>query len=139
MANPFGYNHLFTDRPETWLADGYVQITDGSGTPSFATVPSGVVNSVVHNSLGNYSIILQEPWFALLYASVHTEIPANLSPATLGVQLVKDTVGQASVLPKSAGGPGQSVTFQVNNAGTPTDPPQGSGLRFLLILKRSSA
>lgn len=140
MASHFGYAVSFTDRPEVWRIDGYVSI-GSSGAPSIATVPSGIINSVVRNSTGNYTIILNQSWFALLSAQVCTEIPSGSSPANLAVQLESDTVGNASVLPKSAGGVGQGVTFHcyVPSTGTATDPPAGSGLRFSIVLKNTDA
>lgn len=130
MADLFGYSQLFTDRPETWFADGYVGIADGYGTPSFGTVPSGIVQSITYVSTGLYTIDLKQPWYALLFATAVSEIPSSLSPAYLSCQLVSDDVG-TSVTPK--------VTIQFHVSGTPTDLPEGSGFRFLLLLKRSSA
>jgi hypothetical protein len=130
MSGQFGYNQLFTDRPETWIADGYVSIA-GSGAPTLATVPSGVVSSVTRISTGLYKIVLAQNWFALLHADVKSEIPSSLSPAYVGAQLVSDTVG--------TGASAQELRVQFNVAGTPTDLPSGSGFRFLLLLKKSSA
>lgn len=131
MADCFGYNQLFTDRPETWFADGYIAI-GGTGAPTMATVPSGIVSTVTRNSAGNYTLTLQQNWYALLFATFQTEIPSSLSPAELFVQLDSDTVGVASS--------GQGITFRVvTGAGVETDPPSGSGIRFLVMLKRSSA
>lgn len=140
MANAWGFPVIQTDRPGVWLADGYVSITDGYGAPSFATVPSGIVRSVVHNSTGNYSIILQEAWFALVDVHVQTVLPSGSSPALLHAQIESSTVGNAAVLPVQAGGVGQGVTFQVlDSAGSATELPQGSGFVFCLTLKQSSA
>lgn len=131
MADLHGYSKLFTDRPETWFADGYISI-GATGAPSMSTVPSGIVSSITRNSTGNYSLKLAQNWYALLDVTIKTEIPAALSPSYLHVQLDSDTVGVAS----SA----QSITFRtVDKDGASTDPPSGSGLRFLLVLKRSSA
>ncbi len=129
MSN--GYNQIFTDRPETWFVDGYVSI-GATGAPTAESVPSGIVSSVVRNSEGNYSLVLGQNWFALLHASFQSEIPTSLSPDFCFSQLVSDTVGSAS----SA----QRVTVRFCNAsGTSTELPEGSGFRFLLALKKSSA
>jgi hypothetical protein len=139
MADSWGYAVLQTDRPGSWLVDGYATVIDGYGTLSLPTVPSGIVKSIVRNSTGNYSLILQEAWYALLSIDVKSMIPSTLSPAYVGCQLEASTIGSSTVLPISAGGAGQSVTFQFNVAGTPTELPKGSGLLFLLVLKQSSA
>lgn len=130
MSGQFGYNQLFTDRPETWLADGYVSI-GGTGAPTLVGVPSGIVSSVTRNSAGNYKLTLAQNWFALLDAHFESEIPASLSPTFCFAQLDSDTVGVAAS--------GQTVTVRfVNGSGTSTELPSGSGFRFLLILKKSS-
>lgn len=130
MSNQFGYNQLYTDRPETWLADGYVSI-GGTGAPTLATVPSGIVSSVTRNSAGNYKLTLAQNWYALLHAAFVSEIPASLSPTFNFPQLDSDTVGVAAS--------GQTVTVRfVNGSGTSTELPSGSGFRFLLVLKKSS-
>ncbi len=130
MSNQFGYNQLFTDRPETWLADGYVSI-GASGEPTLADVPSGIVSSVVRNSAGNYKIVLAQNWFALLDAHIATEIPDGLSPDFLFSQLDSDTVGVADS--------GQKITVRfVDKDGVSTELPDTSGFRFLLVLKKSS-
>jgi hypothetical protein len=139
LANSWGYPVVQTDRAGSWDADGYVAITDGYGSPSFAQVPSGIVRSIVRNSTANYSIILQEAWYALLDIHVQSMIPSSLSPAYVDVQLVSSTVGNSAVLPIQAGGAGQSVTFQFHVAGTPTELPSGSAFVFCLKLKQSSA
>ncbi len=130
MSGQFGYNQLFTDRPETWVADGYISVTaDGYTLP---TVPSGIVSAITRNSTGNFSLTLVQNWFALLDAAIRTEIPAALSPAFLFTQLDSDTVGVASS--------GQTITFRlIDGSGVATDPPLGSGIRFTLLLKKSSA
>lgn len=130
MADLFGYSQLFTDRPETWIADGYVGIADGYGTPSAETVPSGIVQSITRTGTGTYTIDLKQPWYALLFATAVSEIPSSLSPAAVSCQLVSDDVG-TSATPK--------VTIQFHIAGSATELPEGSGFRFLLLLKRSSA
>ncbi len=131
MSGQFGYNQLFTDRPETWLADGYVSI-GGSGVPTFDTVPSGVVSTVTRNSAGNYTLTLAQNWFALLDAHIATEIPLACSPTFLFSQLDSDTVGVASS--------GQVVNVRfVDKDGSATELPTGCGFRFLLVLKKSSA
>jgi len=136
MANQFGYVRMNTDRASIWLSDGYVSISDGYGTPVFDTVPSGIVKSVVKNSTGNYSIILQQAWYALVGASVQTVVPAG---TLLVAQVTSFTVGNAAVQPISAGGVGQQITFQVADAaGSAAELPEGSGFLFSLRLKQSS-
>ena len=138
MANPFGYAVVQTDNAGTWFTDGYVSI-GATGAPTYSNVPSGIVNSIVRNSTGNYSIILNSAWYALLYPHVVSVIPSSLSPAYVSCQIVSSTVGNKAVLPKNAGGAGQAVVVQFNVAGTPTELPSGSGFDFFLHLKQSSA
>lgn len=130
MADLFGYNQLFTDRPETWFADGYVSISDGYGTPVYTSVPSGIVSSFTHVSTGKYTCDLAQPWYALLYCDFRSEIASGASPQYVSCQLNSDTVGSSAT---------PTITFTFNVAGTPTDIPSGSGFRFLIMLKRSSA
>lgn len=136
MADQFGYVRINTDRASIWLSDGYVSISDGYGTPVFDTVPSGIVKSVVRNSTGNYSIILQQAWYALVGATVQTVVPAG---TLLIAQVEAFTVGNTAVQPISAGGAGQSITFQVYDAaGAAAELPIHSGFLFSLRLKQSS-
>lgn len=139
MANQWGYAVLQTDRPGTWFADGYVSMADGYGAPSYSTVPSGIVQSVVRNSTGNYSIILAQAWYKLVFASVQTVVPSGDSPSRLAAQIQSSTVGDTSVLPISSGGAGQSVTFQVFNpaTSTATELPSNGGFFFSLILQQT--
>jgi hypothetical protein len=130
MANNVCYNQLFTDRPESHLADGYVSI-GAAGAPTFVNQLSPTISAVTRLSTGVYTISLSENWPGLLYAAVHSVIPATLSPAYLGVQLNSHTVGVAAS--------GQSIQFTFNVGGTPTDLPNGSGFVFLLILKNLSS
>lgn len=137
MADQFGYAVLKSDRASIWLSDGYVSISDGYGTPVFDTVPSGIVKSVVRNDVGNYSIILQQAWYALVSASVQTVVPAG---TLLVAQVESFTVGDTSVQPISAGGVGQQITFQVADAaGSAAELPEDSGFLFSLRLKQTSA
>ena len=113
-----------------------MSISDGYGTPVFDTVPSGIVKSVVRNSTGNYSIILQQAWYALVGATVQTVVPCRNS---LIAQVEAFTVGNTAVQPISAGGAGQSITFQVYDAaGAAAELPIHSGFLFSLRLKQSS-
>jgi hypothetical protein len=136
LADNFGYPVIQTDRAGSWIVDGYVSISDGYGTPVYTTVPSGIVSSIVRNSLGNYSIILKDAWFALEYFRADAVVPVG---TYIGCQLNGWTVGNKAVLPKSAGGAGQKINFQFNTSGTPEEIPQGDGFVFEIILKRSSA
>lgn len=137
MSNAWGYPVVQTDLAGLWLTDGYVSIVDGSGTPSYSVVPSGIVRSVVRNGIGNYSIILQEAWYSLPFGSVVTVVPAGTFRMA---QVTSFTIGNAAVLPIQAGGVGQSLTFQVlDAAGSAAELPLGSGFLFSLHLKQSSA
>ncbi len=137
MANQWGYNQIFTDLPEIWQTGGKVT-TDGYGEPDFSNVPSGIVHSVVRNSVGNYSILLQQSWYALVFVSVVSELASGDVPDLALTQLESDTVGSTSF-----GGDGQTrqgVTFQfVDAAGDDVELGADSAFRFLLILKKSSA
>lgn len=137
MANHFGYNQLFTDRPEMWVVPGKVSISDGYGTPDYTAVPSGVVSSVSRNSTGNYTIYLSQSWYALLSVHVASEIGSG-SPAFAFTQVLSDTVGSTSY--GGAGQTKQGVTFKfVDGSGTAVELPSGAAFRFTLFLKRSSA
>jgi hypothetical protein len=130
MANPIGYSIQFTDRPGVWQTDGYVGIGP-DGEPDFSSVPSGIVADIIRNGVGNYSIELREPWYALLWLDVHSEIPGILSPTFAFTQLVSDDVGTASA---------PLITFKfVNGSGVAVELPSGSGFRFSIRLKQSSA
>jgi len=155
MANQFGYNQQFTDKPEMWTIDGYAVCTDSLGTLvivthtlvgntgavtiSQSTSPTSAVQSITQTASNSkiYNIFLNQTWFQLESAFVNTVIPASLSPAYVSVQLNSDTVGNASY------GPGQSalqsLKFTTHVAGTPTNLPVGAGVYFQLRLKNSSA
>lgn len=139
MANAWGYPVIQTDIAGLVITGGQVEIVDGY-SPSFSSVPSGIVRSVVLNSTGNYSIILQEAWYALVFADVQTVVADGYTPAALHAQIQEITVGDPSVLPVQAGGDGQGITFQVYNMdGTVQELDIGSSFTFFLVLKASSA
>ncbi len=129
MSNQHGYAVIQTDIPGTWFTDGYVGV-GATGAPSYTVQPSGIVSGFTRTDTGLYTLNLAQPWYALLHVAVHSEIPSSLSPAYVSCQLVSDTVGVSAT---------PTVTFQFNVAGTPTDLPSGSGFRFLILLKQSSA
>lgn len=157
MANNFGYNQQFTDKPEMWDVDGYAVCTDGYGTlaivtnqlvantgaltPTQQTAPSSVVASITEtaHSSGIYDIFLNGTWNQCTAASIETVIPTGQSVPLLRCQILSSTVGNASY------GPGltslQSVRFEtfVPSTGVKGVLDQGSGLFFRLRLKRSSA
>lgn len=142
MANIWGYPVIQTDIAGLVITGGLVEIVDASGTPYFPGVPSGIVRSIVRNDVGNYSIILQEAWVGLVDANISTVIADGYSPGVRHPQIQEITVGDSSVLPVQAGGPGQSVTFQVYddaNPGQPVEIEGGGQFTFSLILKASSA
>ena len=132
MANTYGYIGQFkTDRPGVWEIDGYVSIGE-SGNPSLNTVPSGIVKSVKRNSTGNYTMTLQENWYSMLYVNVKTMIPSGLSPQYVNCQMLNTNIGYSNVS-------NPVINFITNVSGTPTDPPAGSGLTYIVVLKNSSA
>lgn len=131
MSDFGGYAELFNDRPNQWLADGYVTITDGSGTPSLPNVPSGIVKSVARTGVGAYTLTLSQNPVALVWADVKSIIPGSLSPAYCVCQLRASTIGLASA------GANPTLTFVFNVAGTPTELPSGSGFLFALLLTES--
>lgn len=131
MSDSFGYNVLNSDIPGLWITGGKVSI-GATGAPTFTGQPSGIVSAVQRTGVGLYKIGLKEAWFALIGVDIKSEILASASPAYVSVQLVSDTVGVTGTFP-------QSITFQFNVAGTPTEIASGSAFRFMLMLKRSSA
>lgn len=154
MANQFGYNQQFSDKPEMWTIDGYAVCTDSLGTLVVVThvlttkgtvsalqqtAPTSAVKAITQtaSNSGIYNIFLNQTWFQLESGDVRTVIPSSLSPAYVGVQLNGDTVGNTGF------GPGQatlqSLQFTTNVAGTPTSLPIGAGVYFQLRLKNSSA
>lgn len=131
MADLYGYNQLFTDVPEMWTTGGQVSI-GATGAPTYMGLPSGIVKSFTRLGTGQYRLTLQQAWFSMVYFHVSSEIASSASPAYVTAQMQGDTVGVAGTFP-------QTVTFQFNVAGTPTELPSGSSFRFLIMLKRSSA
>lgn len=156
MANQFGYNQEFTDKPGMWTVDGYAVCTDGYGTLAVQInqlQTTGVLSRVVQNSptsaihditesahnSGIYKIHLNETWVDLLDAHICTVIPTGQTVALLNVQILSHTVGNTSY------GPGlaelQYVQFKtvVPSTAAAGVLDQGSGLFFCLRLKNSSA
>jgi hypothetical protein len=156
MANHFGYNQQFTDKPEMWDVDGYAVCTDGYGTlvlqinaiqpngsllATQLTSGSNVIKDITQsaNNSGIYKIHLTQSWNQLTHASLETVIPTGQSVPMLRCQHMSDTVGNSSF------GPGQTelqyIQFQtvVPSTGSNGSLDQGSGFRFRLRLKRSSA
>lgn len=155
MANLFGYNQQFADKPEMWDVDGYAVVSDTDGTlvlelnvlnantgaltPTQFASPSGPVNDITQTSAGSgiYKIHLKENFVQLVHASIHTVIPTG-SPAAASVQINESTVGNANY------GPGlselQYVKFTtVDFAGSAVKLNASSAVVFRLRLKRSSA
>lgn len=156
MANQFGYNQQFADKPEMWDVDGYAVVTDGYGTlvvlSNVLTTQGSLVgkqqlapSSAVHDitetspSSGIYKIHLNQTWIQLESAAVETVIPTGSAVPNLVIQHLTDTVGNTSY------GPGQAelqfVQFKtiVPNTGSIGVLGLNSGLRFRLRLKNSSA
>ncbi len=110
---------------------GKVSIIDGyAGDPEYSTVPSGIVESFRYISAGRYAMVLKEPWYALLFADVVSDIPAGLSPQYVACQMLGNDVG-TSIHPE--------INFVFHVAGTPTNLPTGANFKFMLYLKASSA
>ena len=156
MANHFGYNQQYTDKPGMWSVDGYAVVTDsyanlaiqinqlqttGVITSVQQNSPSAVVKSITQtaNSSGIYNINLVSTWIELDTCNVVTTIPSGLSPAVLMTQLQGNTVGNTGYGPSSSSP--QSVTFKtiVPSTGSAGTLPLGSGIFFHLRLKNSSA
>lgn len=156
MANQFGYNQQFTDKPEMWSIDGYAVVSDGYGTLVFQinqlqttgvlklvqqNSPTSAVHDITQsaNNSGIYKIHLNQTWNQLVSAHIETVIPTGQSPAVLLCQQLTDTVGNTSF------GPGQTelqylqFTTVVPSTGSAGSLAQGCGLRFQLRLKNSSA
>lgn len=152
MADQFGYNLQFADKPGMWDVDGYAVITNGSGNAVIVTnqlntqgvlaavqsnAPSSAVHDITRVGTGQYKIHLNQTWVQLEHVDVKSIIDPSLSPAYVGCQVQKITVANSSY------GPGQSelqyVQIQFNVSGTPTELPQGAGFVFRLRLKNSSA
>lgn len=130
MANNVSYNQLWSDSPELHLADGYVSI-GVTGAPSFVLQRSPIVAAVNRTGVGAYDIVLAENWPALLYVDIKSVIPAGLSPAVLGHQILSWTVGIAAS--------SQKVSVFFHSSGTPTELPNGSGFCYQLALKNLSS
>lgn len=155
MANHFGYNQQFTDKPGMWNVDGYAVVIDGYGNLAVQvnrvstqgtlvavqqTPPSSVVHAITQtaNSSGIYNILLNGTWVELDMVHVETTIPSGLSPAVLIAQQQGNTVANTSY------GPGlatlQSATFKtvVPSTGSAGTLPLGSGIFFHLRLQNTS-
>lgn len=156
MADHSGYNQQFTDKPEMWDVDGYAVCTDANGTLVVSInqlstqgalvmtqqlAPSSIISAITQtgNGTGIYDVFLAQAWNQCTHADFTTVIPATLSPAILICQNQSDTVGQSGFGPGSAAL--QSIRFATKVPSTLAagSLPQGSGLRFRIRLKNSSA
>jgi hypothetical protein len=156
MANHFGYNQQYTDKPGMWNVDGYAVVIDGYGTLEvqvnrlsttgvltavLQNPPSSVVKSIVQsaNNSGIYTINLYQTWVELDMVHVETTIPSGLSPANLIVQQLSNTVANSLYGPgQTAGLQGCTFTTIVPNTGSAGSLPQGSGIFFHLRLQNTS-
>jgi len=139
MANIWGYPVIQTDLAGLVITGGQVTV-DGYGEAQYDAVPSGIVRSIDYNGTGNYTIVLQEAWYALVDVHIESVIPADAPVAGRLIQIQEITVGDPAVLPVQAGGDGQGVTFQVLSlAGADAALDEGQGFVFSLLLKASSA
>lgn len=119
MADQFGYNQQFTDKPGMWQVDGYASVIDGYGNLAIfvnrvqttgvlasvqQTAPSSVVTGIVQtaNSSGIYHINLAQTWPELDMCHVETVIPTGLTPAHCIAQINSFTVANTGF------GPGQT-------------------------------
>lgn len=156
MANQFGYNQQYTDKPEMWDVDGYAVCTDGYGTLVVSinqlqttgvlkavhqTAPSSAIADITQtaNNSGIYKIHLNQTWNQLCWADVQTVIPSTQSVPLLRCQLNKDTVGNTSFGPGLAELQYLQFTTVVPSTGSAGSLDAGSGIYFRLRLKRSSA
>lgn len=129
MANQHGYAVIQTDVPGLWTINGYVPV-GATGAPNFAGVPSGVVSSITRTGVGAYTLTLAQPWYACLFVAIHSEIPTPLTPAIVSVQIQNNTIGTSAT---------PTITIQFHVSTVATELPSGSGFRFQLMLKQSSA
>lgn len=155
MADQFGYNQQFTDKPGMWDIDGYAVCVDGDGTLQvqvnrvsttgvlqavLQTAPSSAIESITQtsNNSGVYHIFLHQTWVELDMAHVEVTIPSSLSPEFLLAPIQQNTVG--NVLYGPGLGTKQSVQFATILPSTLalTSIPQGGGIFFHLRLQNVS-
>lgn len=125
MANRYFKQFVKTLDSERVLIDGYAGITDSVGSVSFPAGQGGVA-SITRNSAGNYSIVLQDQYPALLYPDVNVMEPSGVA----GWDVVWTTLD-----------PVITKTFRVqflNQSGNAADLPPQSGFYFSLMLKNST-
>lgn len=129
MANPFGYNQLYTMYPRTWFLDGYIQVGSDGYTVS-GTLPQGF-SSLKHNATGNYTLFLKECWSFMHSVTITTELSSGSSPSLLLTQVQSNNIGVSGNTDGQEG-----VTFELFGVnGTPTDLPAQGGFRVLMVLK----
>jgi len=126
MANRYLYQ--FKGAFEAGVVDIYAKVAIGaSGAPTLVANQCKGIASIVHNSAGNYTINLMDPYVrTLLVSSTHLSAAA---PAAPSMYLVVDNVTAAN---------GQNIIVQFNASGTPTDPSSGDQILIKISLKNSS-
>lgn len=144
MANPVGYDVVFSPHPKTWFEDGYVGFGSDGYTPTTYTsgivtaslAPNTLLKSITHTGTGTYKFTFKETWPLILFASVETVCPSGSSPVSLRAQVLGSTVGTSTatvpVVP--------SVTvLVVDSTGTASDMVANGGLFYHFILQLSDA
>lgn len=100
-----------------------------SGAPTLSTASKGVA-SITRNSAGNYTITLQDGYFAINHASFQAKAVNATTPSGIGAI---EIVGNA--IATQGGGTVNLVCFA---SGAAADPTSGSSIFFQLILNNSS-
>lgn len=99
-----------------------------SGAPTISTTDAKGVTSIVRNSAGNYTILLQDNYAALMSATV-TVMNATASAAPVS-QLISEQVSNATAP--------QVVIQTLDAAGVAADPDDGATLLIHLMLRNAS-
>lgn len=106
----------------------YGRVTFGAtGAPTLDSVKSKGIKSIVRNSAGNYTIALQDNYYAFLRAA-HVFVGSS-APAAPSMYVTSESVSSTT----------PSLIVQFNAAGTATDPASGEEVRLELVLNNSSA
>ena len=129
-----GYNQLFTPNADTVFVDGYIQVGSDGYTVSTDPLPREI-DSLTHNGTGDYTLVLKQCWYDLLFVAVTPELSTGSSPAILFTQVVSNNVGTAGTVDGE-----QGVRFKlINTSGSAANLPASGGFTFLLVLKRTGA
>ncbi len=129
MANKMAFQFRYSYERE--ITDIYLKVNiAGSGAPTIASGNAKGVTSITHNSAGNYTILLSQPYNRLLDVSSQS-ISGSSAQAAPMCTVVSEAVATAAA-------PTVILQYRAIDNSTATDPASGEVLLIKISVRNSS-